>query len=130
MFIQAHKLKRDYKVTYTLEVDKDSLYYDTEYTMMIRDCLTYDEAYERFCDNMAYACDTIDIEAVSMSKQQYVNEQVYELVLAELFDGDIAVNGWLDDNSDNWEINEDLKGVEKIMIEHQAYLKYNELKGQ
>jgi hypothetical protein len=128
MFIPAHKLKRDYKITYTLYVPEDSVYFEKEYTMMIKDCSTYDEAYERFCDNMAYQHDLYDIEAVDQTHTDRVNAEVYELVLADLFDGEIAVIGWLDEDDDNWEINTELEGIEKILVEHQALIKYNESK--
>jgi hypothetical protein len=48
MFIQAHKLKRDYKITYTLFYEnKDYCLSNKKYTMIIKDCFTYDEAYDR-----------------------------------------------------------------------------------
>jgi len=130
MLIQANKLKRDYKIIWTYDVPEDCVYFDEKRTMIIKDCLTYDEAYERFCDIMKYAYAELDIEAVDQTHQQKVNDAVYELVLAELFDGDIAVYHWLDENEDNWEINADLEGLEKILVDHQAQLKFDTLKGE
>jgi hypothetical protein len=131
MFIQAHKLKRDYKATYTLNLDEGDYLYGKEYTMIFRDCLTYDEAYDRFCDSVEFNIVEllIDIEAVDQTHTDKVNAEVYELVLATLFDGEIAVNGWLDEEDDNWEINAELSGIEKILVEHQAQVKYNKLSG-
>ena len=124
MLLQTLKLKRDYKVKYTLLTSKDDITDGIVYTAIIKDCYTQHQAYERWYDTIEYASDLIDIEAIVKTKQQRINDEVYELVLAELFDGQIAVYEYIDTNEEDYELDTELEGIEKIMIEHEAYNRY------
>jgi len=45
--------------------------------------------------------------------------------LADLFEGHIGIYEYVDiRNADEYEIDEQLEGVERLMIEHEAYNKY------
>ena len=133
MFIQASKLKRDYVISYQFDLPEDAFLYNKVFEFKVRDCRSFDEAYNAWDDFMAgerrsvrdWYCDVIP-----KTRQQQINDEVYELVLADLFESEVNVFGFLDDDEDNWEINEeDLTSIEKMFISYEALLKYNELCG-
>jgi hypothetical protein len=125
MLVYTNLLKRDYKITYTLRTNSDDINDGMIYTTIMKDCYTSSEAFEKWYDTLEYALDDWDVEAIVKTKQQRVNEEVYELVLADLFDGFIGVYEYVDiQNADDYEITEQLEGIERMMIEHEAYNKY------
>ena len=135
MFLPAHKLKRDYKVTWEVayrignEDEGYEMVYE-DYECVIKDCYTQHHAWETWfeevldCpyDDVSY----VDIDAVELSHTDRVNQQVYELVLAELFDSEFGVYEVVYPQiQDDYEVTEDLQGLEKMLVEHQAQLKYD-----
>jgi hypothetical protein len=125
MLVYANLLKRDYKITYTLKTNSDDFNDGMIYTTIMKDCYTQSEAFEKWYDTLEYALDDWDIEPVKKTKQQRINEEVYELVLADLFEGHIGIYEYVDiRNADEYEITEQLEGIERMMIEHEAYNKY------
>jgi len=132
MFIPASKLKRDYVISYQFDLPEKSFLYNKVFEFKVRDCPSFDEAYNAWDDFMAgerrsvrdWYCDVIP-----KTRQKMINDEVYELVLADLFESEINVFGVLDEEDDNWEINdEDLTSIEKMFIGYEAQVKYNESK--
>ena len=134
MFIQAHKLKRDYIITYEYDVRVDDILYNKVFEYKVKDCRCFDDAYIQWSDFISKDKMTLRdwyCDVIPKTRQQMINDEVYELVLAELFDDEIVVNAWLDEEDDNWEINgEDLTSIEKMFISYEAQVKYNAQKGQ
>ena len=134
MFIPANKLKRDYIITYEYDVSQDDVLYNKVFEYKVKDCRSFDDAYIQWSDFISkdkmslrdWYCDVIP-----KTRQQLINDEVYELVLADLFESEVNVFGFLDEEDDNWEINgEDLTSIEKMFISYEAQVKYNALKGQ
>jgi len=141
MFLPTHKLKRDYKIiweeAYRVKADNDDGYemvYD-EYECIVKDCLTKHQAWETWYDSVLETdyddVSYVDVEPVEMTHQDRINDEVYQLVLATLFDGDFGVYQLVYPQiQDDYELTEDLVGLEKMLVEHQAQLKFDKLKEQ
>jgi len=129
MFLPAHKLKRDYIVSYELAVSADCVLYNKVFYKRVNNCATAYLAFEQVADNTEYRVRDWYVDAVEKTHTDNVNAAVYELVLAELFEDSIGVNVYVDLTDDDYELNEELNGLEKMLVEHQALNKYNELKG-
>jgi hypothetical protein len=144
---RADKLKRDYIVyyTYTCYIDEDC--YDKEElarmseddkvfgskeekTYIIKQCYTTDEAYSKFYDIMDTNIikDQIwdyRIEAEDNTKERIIKNEIYELVLEELFESEFGVYEWVDiDDDEEYEEQTEADGVYKILIEHEAYNRF------
>jgi len=125
MLVYTNLLKRDYKISWTEYTQEDDVADGKIYTTIVKNCYTQSEAFEKWYDALEYDYDELEIEAIVKTKQQRVNEEVYELVLADLFEGHIGIYEYVDiRNADEYEIDEQLEGVERLMIEHEAYNKY------
>jgi hypothetical protein len=133
MFIQASKLKRDYVISYQFDLPEDAFLYDKVFEFKVKDCRSFDEAYNAWNDFMEFERrDVRDwyCDAIPKTRQQMINDEVYELLLSDLFESEINVFGLLDDDDENWEINgEDLTSIEKMFISYEAQVKYNKLSG-
>jgi hypothetical protein len=127
MFLPAYKLKRDYIVSYELDVPEEHILYNQVFSRRVSDCASAYLAFEQVADGVEYRVRDWYIDAVEKTHQDYVNEQVYELVLAELFDGSIGVNVFVDLVEDDFELDAELDGLEKILVEHQAQVKFDRL---
>lgn len=135
MLVEKHKLKRDYKISWTETYktsDGETHYDDNE--CIIEDCETEYLAWQTWYENvLEYDYDCVEeysCEAIGLSHQDRINAEVYELVLAELFEGKIAVYERVYPQIHNdFEITPELEGLEKMLVEHQALLKYNKMKG-
>lgn len=125
MFIPAHKIITDYKITYEYDVPEQAVIYNTVFEFEIKDCKTYDVAYNTWIENREPGrLKDWYINPVVKTRSQVINAEVYELVLADLFEGDIGVNVYADDE-DQFELEPELEGLEKMLVEHQAQLKYD-----
>jgi hypothetical protein len=125
MFIKADKIKTEYKITYEYDVPEDSFIYNKVYEVVIKDCQSYFQAYNTWMETRQPGrLRDWYIDSVQSNHQDRVNEEVYQLVLAELFEGDIGVSVYVDD-VDDIELEPELEGLEKILVEHQAQLKYD-----
>lgn len=122
MLIPAHKLKRDYIITWTDATFLDEETFGSEYTKVITDCLSEGEAFEQWYETLEYDYEDLYIDQVELTHQDRINAEVYELVLAELFDGDIGI--YVEVDVDEIELAPELEGLEKILVEHQAQLKF------
>jgi len=140
MFLPANKLKRDYKITweesYRVRQDNDEyeMVYE-QYECIVKDCFTQHDAWETWYDSVLETdyddVSFVDIEAVELTHQDRVNAEVYQLVLTELFAGEFGVYKMVYPQIyGDYELTEDLEGLEKILVEHQALLKFNKLKEQ
>jgi hypothetical protein len=127
MLVYSKLLKRDYKITYTLALREDAINYGKVYTTIMKDCRSHYDAYYKWDDSMTEWYDWNEVEVIRPTKQQRVNEEVYELVLADLFEGHIGIYEYVDTHittDEDQEIDEQLEGLERMMIEHEAYNKY------
>lgn len=125
MFIPTHKIITDYKITYQYDVPEDAEIYNSIYEFEIKDCKTYIDAYNTWVENREPGrLKDWYIDPVVKTRSQVIDQEVYNLVLAELFDGDIGVNVFVDDD-DEFELEPELEGIEKILVEHQAQLKFD-----
>ena len=128
MLIYANLLKRDYEVTYTIQRREDDYLHGRVYKTIVKDCYTNSEAWQRWIDETDWDwadIDELEIEPIKLTHEQRVNEEVYELVLGELFDGQIGVYEYVDiRNADDYEITERLEGIERVMIEHEAHNRF------
>lgn len=134
MLVEKHKLKRDYKITWIEEtrIDIDE-YADYQYECIITDCYTRHLAWQTWMEKVLEAnydlVSMVDIEPISKTHQDRVNDAVYELVLAELFTGPIAVLEQVYPQiQDDFELTKELEGLEQMLVEHQAQLKYDAYK--
>jgi hypothetical protein len=136
MFLPADKLKRDYKITWTesYRVRNEEEVYEENYECIVKDCETTHHAWETWYETIL-DCDYddvsyIDVEPVELTHSDRVNAEVYELVLNTLFDGKFGIYQRVYPQiQDDYELTEDLQGLEKILVEHQALMKYNKLSG-
>lgn len=129
MLLPKHKLKRDYKITWTEYQHPEDPVFNVVYTKIIKNCYNQFEAYELWYAGLEYDYDDFEIDAVELTHQDQVNLAVYDIVLATLFDGDIGVYQEVDITEEDLIIAEDLTGLEKILVEHQAQLKFDKMKG-
>jgi len=125
MFIPTHKLITDYKITYEYDVPETAYIYDMEFKFEVSGCKTYEEAYTTWIDNKEKGMikDWI-IEPVVKTRSQVINAEVYELVLADLFEGDFGMYVYVDQD-DAFELEPELEGLEKLLLQHEAQLKYD-----
>jgi hypothetical protein len=134
MLVEKHKLKRDYKITWIEEEHySDGEVADYQYECIITDCYTRHLAWQTWYENVL-ECDYdlvsyVDIEPITKTHQDRVNDAVYALVLAELFTGPIAVlEKVYPQIQDDFELTEDLQCLEQMIVEHQAQLKFDAIK--
>jgi len=143
---RSDKLKRDYKITYTWQCEIDESYYDADelaemtdadryfesedtITVIIKDCYNEQEAKDRFYD-MDYKDELEErvwdykVEQINRSKEHAIKNEIYELVIADLFEGEIGRYEWVDTEDEDYEEQSEMEGIEKIMIEHEAYNRY------
>jgi len=131
MFIKADKLKRDYEVSYEYAVPEGSVLYNQVFYAKVTDCYNRYQAFEAVVEQVeqdGYRLRDWYCLPIKKTHRDFVNAEVYNLVLAELFDGSIGVNVFIDDQEE-YELDEELDGLEKMLVEHQALNKYNVLKG-
>jgi hypothetical protein len=147
---RSDKLKRDYKITYTweCECEIDEADYDADdedaqqqkeedryfgsvdtKTVIMKDCYNTNEARGRFYemmenDELEDEVWNFNVELIS-TREQVIKNEVYELVLADLFEGEIGRYEWVDTEDEEYEEPEaEADGVYKILIEHEAYNRY------
>jgi hypothetical protein len=128
MFIKADKIKRDYEVSYEYAVAETCVLYNKVFCAKVTDCYNSYQAFEAVVDKVeqdGYRIRDWYVQPVVKTHRDFVNEQVYNLVLAELFDGDIGINVYIDENEDDVELHPELEGLEKMLVEHQAQLKFD-----
>jgi hypothetical protein len=150
---RADKLKRDYIIYYTYECytkDEDEIkdlqrrgvwvsdtkdengwmtYESKEVSLVIKQCYNEQEARDRLYDNdhdeilEGYLLD-FRVEQLNSIKEQRIKDEVYELVIADLFEGEIGLYEWIDIEDEDYEDLVEVDGVYKILIEHEAYNRY------
>jgi len=150
---RSDKLKRDYIIYYTYQCytkDEDEIkdlqrrgvwvsdtkdedgwiiYESKEVSLVIKQCYNEQEARDRLYDNdhdeklEGYLLD-FRVEQLNSVKEQRIKDEVYELVLEELFEGEIGRYEWVDTDDEYYEEHKELDGVEKILVEHEAYNRY------
>lgn len=127
MLVKANKLKRDYQVSYEYAVSEDSVLYNKVFYTRVKDCYNRYQAFEQVVDKieqLGYRLRDWYCEPVKKTHRDLVNAEVYELVLAELFDGDIGVYEYIDLQNGDYEFAKEVEGIDKIFIEHEAYVKW------
>ena len=120
MFIKANKLKRDYEVSYEYSVPEDSVLYNKVFYAKVTDCYNAYQAFESVVDKIeqdGYRIRDWYVEPIVKTHRDRINDEVYNLVLAELFDGDIGINVYIDENEDDVELHPELEGLEKMLVE-------------
>lgn len=134
MLVARHKLKRDYIVSYEYVVDELHLLYNQVFYRLVKNCQWQYQAFEQVADAedlQGYRLRDWYVEPVLKTHQDRVSEQVYQLVLAELFVNDFGLTVEIDDEElDDYEIETELEGLEKLLTEHQAQIKFDKLKGE
>jgi hypothetical protein len=106
-------------------------YFESEdtITVIIKDCYNEQEAKDRFYD-MDYKDELEErvwdykVEQINRSKEHAIKNEIYELVIADLFEGEIGRYEWVDTEDEDYEEQSEMEGIEKIMIEHEAYNRY------
>lgn len=147
---RSDKLKRDYKITYTwqceCEIDEEDYDADDEdaqakkeedryfgsedtITVIMKDCYNEDEARSRFYemmyeDELKEVVWDFKIELLNNTKEQAIKNEIYELVIADLFEGEIGRYEWVDTEDEDYEEIVEADGLYKILIEHEAYNRY------
>ena len=122
--LRSDKLHSDYKYTYTLYELGSGEEINETYIEIIRGCKNLLEADDIFFMKDRHAICSWDTERITNTKEQQIKNEIYELVLDELFDGEVARYEWVDTEDDYFEYTDELQGIEKIMIEHEAYNRY------
>ena len=127
MLVAKHKLKRDYKITWTEYQHPEDTSFNVVHTKVIKNCYNQFEAYELWYAGLEYDYDDFEIDAVELTHQDLVNLAVYDIVLATLFDSDFGVYQDVDLTEEDLLITELPTGLEKMLVEHQAQLKFDRL---